>query len=143
MKLSQSTAMFVKGAISTVGIFSVCVLGAGSAAAENASVSGAVTYTRPAGFSISYSAEKVAPAGFQFTGAVTVQATLTGPDTAPIGMMLDAGNVVGIGATATTGPVTLKNTVITELTALDVTKSAELDAYSAILKAAAGTDGLE
>jgi hypothetical protein len=145
MKLfASSTTPFLKGAVSILGCLGVCALTATTAAAENASVSGAVTYTRPAGYSLSFSAEKVAPSGYQFDGAITVTAVPgTGVDAAPTGMTLNAGTSTVIG-TAPTGAVTLKDAVITKLNSFtDVTAPTNLDAYTAILKAAAGTDGLE
>jgi hypothetical protein len=139
---SQSVSVILKGAIAAAGVVGVCTLTAGTAAAENASVSGAVTYTRPAGFSISFSAEKVAPAGFMFNDAVTVTA-VTNAEGVPTSMTVDAGAATAIG-TAPTGPAAIKDAVIAELNALDPTAStAQLDVYAAILKAAAGTDGLE
>jgi hypothetical protein len=139
---SQSAHVILKGAIATVGVAGACLLTAGNAAAENASVSGAVTYTRPAGFSISFSAEKVAPTGYMFNNAVTVTA-VTNAEGVPTSMTVDAGAATVIG-TAPTGAVTIKDAVIAELNALDPTAStATLDVYAAILKAAAGTDGLE
>jgi hypothetical protein len=143
MKLfTASATSILKAGCSMFGILGVCALTAGSAAAENASISGAVTYTRPSGYSLSYSAEKVAPAGFEFKGAVNVTAVSGGVDAAPIGMILDAGASTAVGATAPTG-ATLKDAVITKLGTLDVAKPTGLDAYAAILKAAAGTNGLE
>jgi hypothetical protein len=143
MKLfAASATSILKAGCSMVGVMSVCALTATSAAAENASISGAVTYTRPSGYSLSYSAEKVAPTGFEFKGAVTIVATGAIGDTPPIGMTLDAGAATAVGATAPTG-ATLKDAVITKLGALDITKPTGLDAYAAILKAAAGTNGLE
>ncbi|MEB3295164.1 MAG: hypothetical protein VKJ24_18580 [Synechococcales bacterium] len=131
-----------KIAVIAVGALSASVLAAGTAKAENASVSGAVTYTSPAGFSLSYSAEKVAPTGFNFNGAVTVTGMPGADGLTPVGMTLDAGMVTPAGG-APTG-ATLKDAVIAKLSGMtDLNTPKQLDAYTAILKAAAGTDGLE
>lgn len=141
---SSKIASVAKIAVIVLGAFSASVVTPGAAKAENASVSGAVTYTSPAGFSLSYSAEKVAPSGFAFNGAVTVTGLPGAPDSlAPVGMTLDAGALTPTGGLPSTGQ-TLKDAVITKLNGMtDLNNPKQLDAYTAILKAAAGTDGLE
>jgi hypothetical protein len=139
---TASATSILKTGCSMVGILGVCALTAGSAAAENASISGAVVYITPAGFLTALTAEKVAPAEFEFAGAVNVTVVPGADGAAPIGMILDAGASTAVGETAPTG-ATLKDAVITKLGTLDVSVVGELDAYAAILKAAAGTNGLE
>lgn len=140
MKISPVTQL-AKALIQTsVGV--AIVITAAPAFADNASVSGAVSYTTPAGFSTSISAEKVAPKGYNFTGNVTVTITPGGANGAPLGMTLAGGDVV---AATTTVPsnASLKESVITTLGGIDTSTQAGLDRYSAILKAAAGANGLE
>jgi hypothetical protein len=119
----------------------VCALTATSAAAENASISGAAVYLSSAGFMTALTAEKVAPAGFGFAGSVTVTVVQL-PGAAPTAMTLDGSDATAISAGASTGD-TLKDAVIARLGGIAGNTQADLDAYTAILKAAAGTDGLE
>ncbi|MBD2326187.1 hypothetical protein [Alkalinema sp. FACHB-956] len=119
----------------------VITLAAGSALADNASVSGSVSFTTPAGYTTSFSAEKVAPTGYGFNGAVTVTAIPGAADGTPSGMTLDS-TMSTVVANSTAG-ATLKENVLTKLGGLDVSTKSGLDAYTAIVKAAAGTDGLE
>jgi hypothetical protein len=80
----------VQGSIALVGGVGVVVMMAGSARAEGASVTGAVTYTTPGSYSLSISAQKVAPAGYKFDG--DVQVTVQGVSgSAPIGLTVSAG----------------------------------------------------
>ncbi|OUC11950.1 MAG: hypothetical protein B0A82_24925 [Alkalinema sp. CACIAM 70d] len=125
----------------SVGMLGAIALTTGSALADNASVSGSVSYTTPAGYTTSFSAEKVAPTGYGFNGAVTVTAIPGAADGTPSGMTLDS--TMSTVVTGSTAGNTLKENVLTTLGSLDVSTKAGLDSYTAILKAAAGTDGLE
>jgi hypothetical protein len=138
--LTRSIAWTVKGSASLVGMMSAGAIAAMPAFADNASVSGAVSYTTPAGYSTSISAEKVAPRGYSFNGTVTVTA-VTGTTGTPQGLILDSGTPVAVGTAPNNTMV--KDSVIQKLGSLDVKDAKELEAYSAILKAAAGADGLE
>jgi hypothetical protein len=108
--------------------------------AGNASVSGAVSYTTPAGFSTSISAEKVAPDGFAFNGATTIT-VVSGAAGNPTGLTLDSGVLSVVGTPPSTS--TIKGTVIQTLGNVTITTKEGLDAYTAILKAASGANGLE
>jgi hypothetical protein len=140
MKFSSVTASAKALIQSSVGV--AIVLAAAPAFADNASVSGAVSYTTPAGFSTSISAEKVAPAGYNFSGNVTVTITSGGDHGAPLGMTLAGGDMVATTATPATN-ASLKDKVISTLGGIDITTQDGLDRYAAILKAAAGANGLE
>jgi hypothetical protein len=141
MKSSSSVNQLAKGLLQTTVGFAIA-LTAAPAFADNASVSGAVSYTTPAGFSTSISAEKVAPTGYNFTGNVTVTITPGGANGSPLGMTLNGGDLAAIN-TAPPSYATLKSTVITTLSGINTTTQAGLDQYAAILKAAAGANGLE
>ena len=141
MKFSSLTQL-AEGLLQTSVGISIALVAA-PAFADNASISGAVSYTTPAGFSTSISAEKVAPTGYNYTGNVTVTITPGGTEGSPLGMTLGDG-----GLTPTTTPVTLtantiKDKVIKTLDGLDLATQKGLDSYTAILKAAAGANGLE
>jgi hypothetical protein len=138
--LTRSIARTVKGGASLLGIVGAGAIAAMPALADNASVSGAVSYTTPAGYSTSISAEKVAPKGYSFNGTVTVSA-VAGATGVPQQLILDSGTPVAVGTAPSNTMV--KDSVIQKLGALDVKDAKELEAYSAILKAAAGADGLE
>jgi hypothetical protein len=131
----------VQGSIALVGGVGVVVMMAGSARAEGASVTGAVTYTTPGSYSLSISAQKVAPTGYTFDG--DVQVTVESSGGAPIGLTVSAGTLTALPATAATASPTLKAAVIAKLATITENGAADLDAYSSILKAAAGADGLE
>lgn len=146
-KFRKSTEMFsfnrlAQGTVALVGGVGVAVMMAGSARAESASVTGAVTYTTPGSYSLSISAQKVAPAGYKFDG--DVQVTVQGVSgSAPIGLTVSAGALSALPATSATAAPTLKSAVIAKLGTITENTAADLDAYSSILKAAAGADGLE
>jgi hypothetical protein len=140
MKFSSVTASAKALIQSSIGV--AIVFAAAPAFADNASVSGAVSYTTPAGFSTSISAEKVAPSGYNFSGNVTVTITPGGAHGAPLGMTLAGGDMVATTTTPATN-ASLKDKVISTLGAIDTTTQDGLDRYTAILKAAAGANGLE
>ncbi len=125
----------------SVGV-AIVIAAAPAFADGNASVSGAVSYTTPAGFSTSISAEKVAPSGYNFTGNVTVNVIPGGANGAPLGMTLAGGDVVATTTTPASN-ASLKDKVISTLGGIDTTTQLGLDQYTAILKAAAGANGLE
>ena len=137
ISLSRSVAVLANVGFTLVGLGAIAIA---PAFAENASVSGSVSYTTPAGFTTSISAEKVAPRGYAFNDALTVTA-IPGALGVPIGMTLNSGTATVTAAAPTN--TTLKDAVITKLTAISTTDQAGLDAYAAILKAAAGANGLE
>lgn len=141
MKFSSLTQL-AKGLLQTSVGISIALVAA-PAFADNASISGAVSYTTPAGFSTSISAEKVAPTGYNYTGNVTVTITPGGTEGSPLGMTLGDGglalNIVGSTPVANS----IKESVITKLDGLDTATQKGLDSYTAILKAAAGANGLE
>ncbi|MBE9011782.1 hypothetical protein IQ250_16385 [Pseudanabaenaceae cyanobacterium LEGE 13415] len=132
----QCKAIAAKIGLSIVGVTAFAV----PAFADNPSVSGAVSYTTPAGYATSISAEKVAPAGFAFNGAATVT-IVPGTGGAPLGLSLDTGTLSAVGTPPSTS--TIKGTVVQTLGGLNVMTKEGLDAYAAILKAAAGANGLE
>ncbi len=136
-----SVAQLAKSLMQTT-VGAAIVFASAPAFADNASVSGAVSYTTPAGFSTSISAEKVAPTGYNFTGNVTVTITPGGAHGAPLGMTLGGGDLVS----TTTTPLstdTIKAKVIQTLGTFNTANQDGLDGYTAVLKAAAGANGLE
>jgi hypothetical protein len=140
MKFSSVNKLAKSLMQTSVGV--AILFAAAPAFADNASVSGAVSYTTPAGFSTSISAEKVAPTGYNFTGNVTVTITPGGTHGAPLGMTLSGGDL----ASTTTTPLstdTIKAKVISTLGTFNTAEQAGLDGYTAVLKAAAGANGLE
>lgn len=137
ISLSRSAAVLANLSITLLGLGSI---GIAPAFAENASVSGSVSYTTPAGFTTSISAEKVAPTGYAFDAALTVTA-IPGTTGAPLGLTLNTG--VATATVAAPSSATLKDAVIAKLSAIATTDQSGLDAYAAILKAAAGANGLE
>ena len=110
---------------------------------SSASVRGSVTYVTPGGYSTSISAEKTAPTGYNFDGNVTVTITPGTTNGAPLGMTLGSSSLTGITATSVPLTARLKDAVITKLGGINGNDQASIDAYSAILKAAAGANGLE
>ena len=138
ISLSRSVAVLANVGVTLVGLGAIAIA---PAFAENASVSGSVSYTTPAGFTTSISAEKVAPRGYGFDAAVTVTTIPGAIGSAPIGMILNTGTATATAAAPTN--TTLKDAVITKLGGITTTDQFGLDAYSAILKAAAGANGLE
>ncbi|MBD1857467.1 MULTISPECIES: hypothetical protein [Leptolyngbya] len=128
--LSRSASVLV----SLAGLVAVA---AAPASAQNASVSGAITRTSPAGFTTTISGEIVAPEGVYFTGPLTV--TGIADEVNPV---LNVNANVALFPTAA-APSLLEQVVTAELNGLDTTTQAGLDAYAAILKAAVGVDGLE
>ena len=121
----------------------IAAIAAPALADSNASVRGSVTYVTPGGYSTSISAEKTAPTGYNFDGNVTVTITPGTTDGAPLGMTLGSSSLTGITATTTPLTARLKDAVITKLGGITGNDQASIDAYSAILKAAAGANGLE
>jgi hypothetical protein len=121
----------------TIAMFSSPAL-----ADSNASARGSVTYVTPGGYSTSISAEKVAPSGYTFDSNVTITITPGGEKGAPLGMVLGTGALTAISTTPLS-TARLKDAVITKLSGITTLDQAGIDAYSAILKAAAGADGLE
>lgn len=130
----------LNASLSLISLMGITAIATAPALADNASVSGAVSYTTPAGYSTSISAEKVAPDGFAFNGASTVT-VISNTNGTPQGLTLDTGTLSAVGTPPATS--TIKGSVIQTLGNLSVTTKDGLDAYSAILKAAAGADGLE
>ncbi|WNZ46763.1 hypothetical protein Q2T42_02780 [Leptolyngbya boryana CZ1] len=120
-----------------VGLAGLVAVAAAPASAQNASVSGAITRTSPAGFTTTVSGEIVAPEGVFFSGNYSV--TGTADSTAPV---LNINGFTGFLPTAGSSSL-LEQVVANTLGGLDPTTEAGLDAYAAILKAAAGVDGLE
>lgn len=138
--LSQSVGI-VKGGLALAGFVGVIALAASPASAENASISGAATRTTPGGYSASLSGEMVAPEGTYFSSPLMVDAVYDPNLQVPTRLTLTGGDL-------TTSPVplnpdTLKAAVIMKLNGITGTTQTEIDAYSAILKAASGADGLE
>ncbi|MCU0548117.1 MAG: hypothetical protein MUC48_02100 [Leptolyngbya sp. Prado105] len=120
-----------------VGLAGLVAIAAAPASAQNASVSGAITRTSPAGFSTSISGEMVAPAGMYFEGPLSVTGTASSTDPT---LEIDA----AIEFMPTSGASSLLEQVVAEtLRDLPLTEEMGIDAYAAILKAAAGVDGLE
>jgi hypothetical protein len=146
-KFRNSTEMLsfnrlAQGTVALIGGVGVLAMMAGAARAEGASVTGAVTYTTPGSYSLSISAQKVAPAGYKFDG--DVQVTVQGVSgSAPIGLTVSAGTLTALPTAATAAAPTLKTAVIAKLGTITGNAAADLDAYASILKAAAGADGLE
>jgi hypothetical protein len=138
ISLSRSAAVLANLGITLVGLGSIAIA---PAFAENASVSGSVSYTTPAGFTTSISAEKVAPTGYTFDAALTVTAIPGGTAGAPSGLSLNSGAATATAAAPSSA--TLKDAVITKLNGITTTDQSGLDAYATILKAAAGANGLE
>jgi hypothetical protein len=128
----------------TAGIASIAIaaLSAPALADSNASARGSVTYVTPGGYSTSISAEKVAPSGYTFDSNITITITPGGTNGAPLGMVLGTGALSAISTTPLS-TARLKDAVITKLSGITTTDQAGIDAYAAILKAAAGADGLE
>ncbi|MCY6493117.1 hypothetical protein [Leptolyngbya sp. GGD] len=120
-----------------VGLAGLVAVAAAPASAQNASVSGAITRTSPAGFTTTISGEIVAPEGVFFPGSLDVAGTAD--STAPV-LSIDA---PAVPLPTVGGSSLLEQVVANTLTGLDVTTEAGMDAYAAILKAAAGVDGLE
>lgn len=149
--LSRSASIIAKSAISLVSLAGIAAVVAAPVSAQNASVSGAITRTTPAGFVTSISGEMVAPTGMYYEGPLVVTGVIEEPTTMEKGdsvvtgsggtLTLSAGELTAVDSEA--DPSTLKAEVLSTLQELDVSDPVDLDAYSAILKAAAGTDGLE
>lgn len=136
-----SSNRLVLGTVALVGGIGVAMVAAGSARAENASVTGAVTYTTPGSYSLSISAQKVAPAGYKFDG--DVQVLVQGPpNSAPNSLTVSAGTLTQL-PTIALPTQSIKSAVVAKLGTINGTDPKDLDAYAAILKAAAGADGLE
>jgi hypothetical protein len=127
--------------VSLAGI-SIAALTSPAFADSNASARGSVTYVTPGGYSTSISAEKVAPSGYTFDSNITITITPGGEKGAPLGMVLGTGSLSAISTTPLS-TARLKDAVITKLSGITGTDQTAIDAYSAILKAAAGADGLE
>lgn len=146
----KSAQIFLKGGMSLVGVLGLATLVAAPASAESA-LRGSYTRVSPAGFVRTVSGEVTLPAGLYFPGNDAGDYTFTGglalPDPEAEGaadpqiLTLNGGTPVVVPA-APEG-TTIKQAVIAELGELDPTVVADLDAYTAILKAAAGADGLE
>jgi hypothetical protein len=136
-----SFSRLAQGSIAIVGCLGIAALTASGARAENASVTGAVTYTTPGSYSLSISAQKVAPAGYSFKGALEVVAVGTA-GAAPTGVTLNDGGLEAPVGTPTQA-ASIRSSVIAKLGTITGNAPADLDAYAAILKAAAGADGLE
>ncbi|MBD1857466.1 hypothetical protein H6F69_17795 [Leptolyngbya sp. FACHB-1624] len=128
--LSRSASVLV----SLAGLVAVA---AAPASAQNASVSGAITRTSPAGFTTTISGEIVAPEVFFIPGALTVTGSAN-----EVNPALSV-NAPIVPYAAPGAPSLLEQTVTAELNGLDTTTQAGLDAYAAILKSAVGVDGLE
>jgi hypothetical protein len=126
----------------TIAAMTAPTMTAPAMADSTASVRGSVTYVTPGGYSTSISAEKVAPTGYNFDSNVTITITPGGENGAPLGMVLGTGALSAISATPLS-TARLKDAVITKLSGIVTTDQKGVDTYSAILKAAAGADGLE
>lgn len=137
ISLTRSAAILANAVLTLGGLGFIAIA---PAFAENASVSGSVSYTTPAGYTTSISAEKVAPRGYAFNDTLTVM-SLPGASGAPMGMTLNSGTATATAAAPTN--TTLKDAVMAKLTSISTTDQFGLDAYSSILKAAAGANGLE
>lgn len=119
------------------------------ASPENASISGAMTHVTPSGFVTSISGQMVAPEGMIFIQPLTVQGVI-GANYSD-GRINNGQLTVNAGAPASIRviygdralPTTLKETVIDTLNRLDLDDRSDREAYAAIIKAAAGFDGLE
>lgn len=140
--LSNSAQMIVKSGLSLAGVLGLAALVASPASAESA-VRGSVSYVTPSGFVTTVSGEAVLPEGLYFPGSGANDYVFTGnlaTTTTPV-LMINGGVPTAVPL-ATTG-TTIKQSVITRLDAITGNTPADLDAYAAILKAAAGADGLE
>ncbi len=135
-----SQALVLRGA--GIATLAIAAMTSPAMADSTASVRGSVTYVTPGGYSTSISAEKVAPTGYNFDSNVTITITPGGENGAPLGMVLGTGALSAISATPLS-TARLKDAVITKLNGIATTDQKGVDTYAAILKAAAGADGLE
>jgi hypothetical protein len=135
-----SQALVLRGA--GLATLAIAAMTAPAMADSTASARGSVTYVTPGGYSTSISAEKVAPTGYNFDSNITITITPGGENGAPLGMVLGTGALSAISATPLS-TARLKDAVITKLSGIVTTDQKGVDTYSAILKAAAGADGLE
>ncbi|MBW4525893.1 MAG: hypothetical protein KME18_11940 [Phormidium tanganyikae FI6-MK23] len=148
--LSNFALVTFKG-LTAIGAFSAMTIGAAPAFAypENGSISGAMTRVTPSGFVTSVAGQMVAPGGMFFNQPLTVNGVIEdcncGSAISEGRLIIDAGAPLPIrtvyGDNAL--PTTLKETVISTLNRLDLDDRSDREAYAAIVKAAAGFDGLE
>lgn len=136
--VSRSASFLAKSSLSLVGVVGLAAMIAAPASAENASVSGAMTRTSPAGFTTTVSGEMVAPDGAGFMGPVSVQGTIPDAGNANLTVNATMTPLPGYGV-----PSLLEGEVLRALSAQNLETEQGLDAYVAILKAAVGENGLE
>lgn len=146
--LSHSALGIFKHSATAIGAMAMIAAPA-LAYPENGSISGAMTHVTPSGFVTSISGQMVAPEGMVFTQPLTIQGVIgtnyrvnginNGQLTVNAGVPVPIRVLYGDKAM----PTTLKETVIATLKQLDLDDRSDREAYAAIVKAAAGFDGLE
>ncbi|MBW4442206.1 MAG: hypothetical protein KME10_13410 [Plectolyngbya sp. WJT66-NPBG17] len=139
--LSNSAQMILKTGLSLAGVLGLAALVASPASAESA-IRGSVSEVTPAGFVTTVSGEAVLPEGLYYPGAGGDYVFTGDFTTAGVPVLTINGGEPTVVPVATAG-TTIKQAVIAELDGLDPATRPGLDAYAAILKAAAGADGLE
>ncbi|MBW4645051.1 MAG: hypothetical protein KME23_19030 [Goleter apudmare HA4340-LM2] len=142
--------------LSTLFQASICLLGVVSAAnflvapanAQQAAARAAASVTRPSSLTESVSGEVLLPDGYYFTGAggatLTVTPTYTNPGTTSqsvSALSFNAGAPSAITVPGTIGQVVAA--ILKGTNASPGVNAATIDDASAVIKAAAGVDGLE
>ncbi|MBW4645048.1 MAG: hypothetical protein KME23_19010 [Goleter apudmare HA4340-LM2] len=142
----MKVSAIVKGSFCLLGLVGVTSQLAAPARAQQAAARAAASVTRPSGLTESLSGEVLLPSGFYFEGTggntLTVTPTYTNPGTTNQSLASLSFNA---GAPMPTNNVgTIAGVVIDILQGgNDGVNAATIDDASAIIKAAAGADGLE